>query len=309
MFLPLKGAGKAIASEELRSVFSQLSRDNELQRLLKDSCLLETRSDSEIDPDRVWASQASWKIFPFYVRGVPQGAFALQESSVCQRREFTSLVDIFLAQSSGSVENIRLHSKMVDIAAKDPVTGLQTRKAFQERLQESYLIARRLRHPLTVVRIEIDHMPAYVKQYGSNVSEAILRHVTRHLARYFRKSDTLARFGQEGFAVLMPHTTIVDALKKVEQVVQGIRDSSLKIGRHEGSFEVKVSVSAGVAEFPSHVDNPNDLLRFASDALHRGQSRERAGVTLAKVPTGYVPPFNSRFVRSSPKSLSEGVAG
>jgi diguanylate cyclase (GGDEF)-like protein len=309
MFLALQGAGKSVSIEELRSIFVHLSRDNELQRLLMDSCLIESRSEAEANPERLWSAQTAWRIFPLYVRGRPQGAFAVQENSLCQRREFVNLVGIFLAQAASAVENIRLHSKLVDVAAKDPITGLQTRKIFQERLQENFLIARRLRHPLTVLRIEVDHMPAYVKQYGSSVAEAILRHVTRHLARNFRKSDIMARFGPEGFAVMMPHTAVVDALKKVEHVVQQICESSLRIGRQETAIEVKISASAGLAEFPSHVDNPDDLLRFANEALFRGQGRERAGVTLAKVPTGYVPPFNSRFVRSSPKSLSEGLAG
>ncbi|MEO5668465.1 MAG: GGDEF domain-containing protein [Bdellovibrionota bacterium] len=307
MFLPLQGAGKSIAAEELRSVFSNLPKDGELQRLLRDSCLIESRSQ-EIDQDRVWAAQAVWRVYPFYVRGIPQGAFALQENSVCQRREFNNLVDIFITQAASAVENIRLHSKMVDVSAKDAVTGLQSRKVFQERLQENFLIARRLRHPLTVVRIDIDHMPAYVKQYGSTVSEAILRHVTRHLDRHFRKSDVVARYGQDGFAILMPHTALVDALKKVEEVVRSVRESSLKLGRQEQAIEIKASVSAGVSEFPSHADNPADLLRFANEALFRSQGGSRAGVTLAKVPTGYVPPFNSRFVRSAPKALQDTVA-
>lgn len=308
MFLPLKGAGKSIAAEELRSIFANLVKDGELQRLLRDSCLVESRSQTEADPDHLWIAQTAWRVFPFFVRGIPQGAFAVQESSVCQRREYANLVDIFLAQSASAVENIRLHSKMVDVSAKDPVTGLQSRKVFQERLQENFLIARRLRHPLTVVRIDIDHMPAYVKQYGSSVSEAILRHVTRHLDRHFRKSDIVARFGQDGFAVLMPHTALVDALKKIEQVIQSVRESNLKLGRQDTAIDIKASVSAGVAEFPSHADNPADLLRFANEALFRAQAASMAGVTIAKVPTGYVPPFNSRFVRSAPKALQDGVA-
>jgi|GEM_PF-2584222 len=307
MFLPLKGTGKSIAAEELRDLFAKLPQDSELQRLLKDSCLLESRAQTNSDPDALWAAQTAWRIYPFYVRGMPQGAFAIQENSVCQRREYNSLVEIFLLQAASSVENIRLHSKMVDVSAKDSVTGLHSRKVFGERLQENYLVARRLQHPLTVLRLDIDHMPAYVKKYGSSVSEAILRHVTRHLDRHFRKSDIVARFGQDGFSILMPHTALVDALKKIEQVVQSVRDSSLKLGRQDTAIEIKVSVSAGVSEFPSHADNPADLLRFASEALFRAQAGTLGGVTLAKVPTGYVPPFNSRFVRSAPKALHDSV--
>jgi diguanylate cyclase (GGDEF)-like protein len=308
MLLPTQALGKSVAAEELRALFASLDKDSELQRLLKDSCLVETRARGQnVDEDAAWVAQTAWRIYPFYVRGIPQGIFAIQESSVCQRREYNNLVEIFLAQAASAVENIRLHSKIVDVAAKDSVTGLQSRKIFQERLEENFLIARRLRHPLTVVRLDIDHMPAYVKQYGRAVTEAILRHVTRHLERQFRKSDVVARYGQEGFAVLMPHTAFVDAIKKVEEVLQAVRDSSLKLGRQATSIEIKVSVSCGISEFPSHADNPADLLKLVNEACHRGQRAARGSVTLAKVPTGYVPPFNSRFVRSAPKALAESA--
>lgn len=300
MMLALNGAAKSIAAEELRSVFAKLPQDAELQGLLKDSCLLESR---------IGAAQAGWRIHPFYIRGMPQGAFAIQENSVCRRREYSDLVEIFLLQAAGSVENLRLHSKMVDVSAKDSVTGLHSRKIFGERLQENYLVARRLQHPLTVLRLDIDHMPAYVKQYGSAVSEAILRHVTRHLDRHFRKSDIVARFSQDGFSILMPHTALVDALKKIEEVLQSVRESSLKLGRKDTAIEIKVSVSAGVSEFPSHADNPTDLLRIAGEALFRAQAGALGSLTLAKVPTGYVPPFNSRFVRSAPRVLQDSGRG
>ena len=307
MFLPLGGAGKPVAVEELRALFTTLPRDAELQRLLRDSCLSESCSRTP-EAAEVLASQAVWRIYPFYVRGIPQGAFALQENSHCQRSEFNNLVEIFLAHTAGSVENIRLHSTMFQVTAKDVVTGLESRRVFQERLEEAFQIARRLQHPLTLVRLDVDHMPAHVKQYGGAVSEAILRHVTRHLDRHFRKSDVVARFGQDGFAILMPHTALVEALKKVEQVVNAIRDSSLKLASNVSTLEIKATVSAGVAEFPSHADNIEDLLRLASGAVFRSHSGARASVTLAKFSTGYVAPFKSRYVRSSPKALRERVA-
>ena len=307
MFLPLKGAGRSIAAEELRSLFALLPKDVELQRLLRDSCLIESRS-KDLNEMRLGVDQGAWRIFPFYVRGMPQGAFALQENPSFQRREFANLVEIFLTLAASAVENLRLHSKMRDVAARDSVTGLHSRKVFEERLQENFLIARRLRHPLTVLRIDVDHMPAYVKKYGSSVPEALLRHVTRHLERHFRKSDVIACFGQNGFAIQLPHTALVDALKKVEQVLQAVRESSLKLGRHDTAIEIKASISAGVSEFPSHSDNPTDLLRVANEALFRSQGTFNGCVTLAKVEKGYVPPFNSRFVRSAPQVLQDTSA-
>jgi diguanylate cyclase (GGDEF)-like protein len=312
MFLPqskrIDQNAKNLSPEDLRTLFARLPQDAELQRLLSDSTRLEARSaDQEILQEQIWEAQKKWRVYPLYVRGLPQGVFVIQENSTCQRREFDRIVSIFLSVTSLAVENLRLHSKMVEVAARDTATGLQTRKAFQDRLYQSFLIARRLQHPLTVLRLDVDHMAAYTKQYGSSVTESILRHVTRHLEKCFRKSDVMARYSAEGFAVILPHTAFVDAMKKVESLLQAIGESKLKLGRGEQEISIRVSVSGGVAEFPSHADNPADLIRFASEALYRGQGYGRGVCTIAKVPTGYVPPFNSRFIRSSPKALQENV--
>jgi diguanylate cyclase (GGDEF)-like protein len=312
MFLPqskrIGQNAKNLSPEDLRTLFARLPQDAELQRLLSDSTRLEARgTDQEILQEQIWEAQKKWRVYPLYVRGLPQGVFVIQENSTCQRREFDRIVSIFLSVTSLAVENLRLHSKMVEVAARDTATGLQTRKAFQDRLYQSFLIARRLQHPLTVLRLDVDHMAAYTKQYGSSVTESILRHVTRHLEKCFRKSDVMARYSAEGFAVILPHTAFVDAMKKVESLLQAIGESKLKLGRGEQEISIRVSVSGGMAEFPSHADNPADLIRFASEALHRGQGYGRGVCTIAKVPTGYVPPFNSRFIRSSPKALQENV--
>lgn len=311
MFLPLRaGVNTSRARiEDLRDCFNTLPSDRELQRLLQDACLLEAPTDGEISQELLWSSRTPWVIFPVVLRGVPQGFFAMQKHSVCERNEFNDVMNIYLSSATTAIENIRLHSRMGEINSRDNVTGLLTRKLFQERLQENFLIARRLRHPLTLLRLDVQHMESYSKRYGSNVRDAILRHVSKQLQRFFRQSDIMARFSDKGFAIIMPHTTLIDAMKKSEDLVCALSDSSLRLGTGEAEFEIRVDACAGLAEFPSHTDNPSDLVRFANEAVFRGMNKDRSAVTMAKVPMGYVPPFNSRFIRSSPKSLQESGVG
>lgn len=295
MFLP------QIPNTDLRQVFEKLKEDAELQKLLRDASSLESAGSED-------KKSARWNVFPLLVRGVPQGAFALQESPHSQNKELSKLANLLVSQAAMALENIRLHSRVLEVSSRDSATGLQTRKYFQERMQQEFLIARRLRHPLTLLRLEVDHMGLHVKQQGSQVSDAILRHVTRHLERCFRKSDILARYSKEGFAIVLPHTALVDALKKTESLIQTLQASQLKINLDGGREALlRVSLSAGLVEFPSHAENSMELIKLADEAVHQGQARTQGSSSIARVPSGYIPPFNSRFVRSAPKGLHDKV--
>lgn len=311
MFLPLRAdlATSRARIEDLRDCFKGLPQDRELQRLLQDACLLESPASGEVDQELLWSSRAPWLIFPMILRGVPQGFFAVQKHAVCDRKEFQDVMKIYLTTVGTTIENLRLHSRMGEINSQDNVTGLLTRKIFQERLQENFLIARRLKHPITLLRLDVQHMDAYTKRHGSHIRDAILRHVSRYMKRFFRQSDVLARFSNDGFAIIMPHTALIDAMKKSEELITALAESRLKIGSGEAEFEIRVDACAGLAEFPSHADGPSDLMRFATEAVYRGMNKDKAAVTMAKVPMGYVPPFNSRFIRSAPKNLQERGVG
>ncbi len=310
MFLPLRAdlATNRARVEDLRNCFEKLPQDRELQRLLQDACLLEAPTDGEVSQDLLWSSRTPWMIVPLILRGIPQGFFAIQKHAVCDRKEFKDVANIYLTGTSTTIENLRLHSRMGEVNSRDNVTGLLSRKVFNERMEECFLIAGRLKHPVTLLRLDVQHMDAFTKRYGVHVRDAILRHVSRHLKRFFRQSDVLARFTTDGFAVIMPHTALMDALKKSEEFIVALSDSKLKIGSGEAEFELKIDACAGLAEYPSHADSASDLIRFATEAVFRGMNKDKKAVTMAKVPMGYVPPFNSRFIRSSPKAFAEAGA-
>jgi diguanylate cyclase (GGDEF)-like protein len=128
-------------------------------------------------------------------------------------------------------------------ATVDPLTGVASRGAILERLRIEVAQARRYRHPLAVVLLDVDRFGEINDAYGIAGGDAVLREVALRMRLRVREADALGRAGSDGFLATLPHTddagaaTFADALR----VRLGLRPVRV------GDAELKVTVSIGVA--------------------------------------------------------------
>jgi diguanylate cyclase (GGDEF)-like protein len=128
-------------------------------------------------------------------------------------------------------------------ATVDPLTGVASRGAILERLRIEVAQARRYRHPLAVVLLDVDRFSEINDAYGIAGGDAVLREVALRMRLRIREADALGRAGSDGFLATLPHTdtagaaTFADALR----VRLGLRPMRV------GDAELKVTVSVGVA--------------------------------------------------------------
>jgi diguanylate cyclase (GGDEF)-like protein len=128
-------------------------------------------------------------------------------------------------------------------ATVDPLTGVASRGAILERLRIEVAQARRYRHPLAVVLLDVDRFGEINDAYGISGGDAVLREVALRMRLRVREADALGRAGSDGFLATLPHTddagaaTFADALR----IRLGLRPVRI------GDSELKVTVSIGVA--------------------------------------------------------------
>ncbi len=125
----------------------------------------------------------------------------------------------------------------------DPLTGISSRGAILERLRIEVAQARRYRHPLAVVLLDVDRFGEINEAYGIAGGDAVLREVALRMRLRVREADALGRAGSDGFLATLPHTdeagaaTFADALR----IRLGLRPVRV------GDSELQVTVSIGVA--------------------------------------------------------------
>ena len=170
-------------------------------------------------------------------------------------------------------------------ATVDPLTGISSRGAILERLRIEVAQARRYRHPLAVVLIDVDRFGEINDAYGIAGGDAVLREVALRMRLRVREADALGRSGSDGFLAILPHTdragaaTFADALR----IRLGLRPVRV------GDSELKVTVSVGVSTMAPGEDLDVDgVLGRAQEAL--GGARRAGG---NRISVGEGPPLGS----------------
>jgi diguanylate cyclase (GGDEF)-like protein len=145
---------------------------------------------------------------------------------------------------------------------KDPLTGLLNHRSFQERLGEELARARREGYPVSVIALDLDEFKAINDEFGHACGDEALRLVARAMTAELRPGDVCGRVGGDEFAIGIVRTGAEAAEVIVERIRSAVRAASA------GSRAGRVTLSAGIAEFPIHADVQEELLHLADGAMY-----------------------------------------
>lgn len=140
------------------------------------------------------------------------------------------------------------------LATTDCLTGLVNRRAFFEQAEAARLFALRLRKPLALVMLDIDHFKQINDRHGHAVGDDALRVFAATARGTLREHDIMGRLGGEEFAIALPGTDLDGALQAAERLRAAV--TAMPLATSEG--EHTMTVSAGVA-----VLDPNEPLTAA----------------------------------------------
>jgi diguanylate cyclase (GGDEF)-like protein len=156
-------------------------------------------------------------------------------------------------------------------ARTDPKTELANMKHWNQLAQAEVERARRFGRPLSVVLADFDLLRDVNNRYGHLMGDQMIRRVADAIRASLREYDVPARFGGDEFAVLMPETTLPEAMAVAERIRRGVEAIVLK----SGDGAVPASVSIGVALFPAHGRTASDLLAAADRAVYQAKALGR----------------------------------
>jgi diguanylate cyclase (GGDEF)-like protein len=156
-------------------------------------------------------------------------------------------------------------------ARTDPKTELANMKHWNQLAQAEVERARRFGRPLSVVLADFDLLRDVNNRYGHLMGDQMIRRVADAIRASLREYDVPARFGGDEFAVLMPETTLPEAMAVAERIRRGVEAIALK----SGDGTVPASVSIGVALFPAHGRTASDLLAAADRAVYQAKALGR----------------------------------
>ena len=162
---------------------------------------------------------------------------------------------------------------LCELSSRDPLTGLSNRRQFELQLASEIDRVARAGEPALVLMIDIDHFKKVNDAHGHQAGDLVLKAVAVGLAACIRPMDTVARFGGEEFAMILPNCAPSFAQAVAERIRTHVGDSAISIGNGE---EVRVTVSIGGAFAPQWVRSSALLwVERADQQLYRAKSAGR----------------------------------
>jgi diguanylate cyclase (GGDEF)-like protein len=222
----------------------------------------------EID-DRVHGLQVGADDYlpkPFSERELEARIFAALRSKTNQ---------VELSERNRQLESMLHHVE--SLAITDPLTGLFNRRRFADVLRREVAVTRRYKNSLALLMIDLDHFKVINDRFGHDAGDEVLRAIAAALSSGLREVDLAARYGGEEFAVVMPHTSKVNAVIVAERVAK-------QIGALQHQFQgetLSLTASIGIAEVADLGDPTSENLVKAADvALYEAKRAGRNRIVL-----------------------------
>ncbi|MBF0421828.1 MAG: diguanylate cyclase [Magnetococcales bacterium] len=218
---------------------------------------------------------------PILARGSVQALLTLYLSPDYQHSpEDEALLTNVAFTLAGILERRRLEEKMRHMAHHDLLTSLPNRALFTEHLTLSLAKAARRNNLLALMIIDLDHFKQVNDTWGHAVGDQVLITTTKRIRACLRASDLIARLGGDEFAVILSDladrgSASLVAEKIVHEVCQPMIDTSAP---------VTIGASVGIAIYPEHALDGDELMIRADKAMYEVKQQGRNGYRFVNTP-------------------------
>ncbi|QOY95130.1 diguanylate cyclase [Massilia sp. UMI-21] len=189
---------------------------------------------------------------------------------------------LFVAnQLAAAIQRKQLQAGMHFMAMHDELTHLPNRRLFHDRLGTALARAQRQHTRLALLFIDLNRFKQVNDQHGHLVGDRLLQQVAHRIAACVRDSDTLARLGGDEFVALLENIVLPeDAAPVVDKIRQAL---SAPFALGDG-LVLATSASIGVAHYPEHGDNMQELMSRADQAMYDVKQAAAGAPAMADTP-------------------------
>ncbi len=130
-------------------------------------------------------------------------------------------------------------------AETDALTGLKNRRAFTAAAEALVELARRERHPVSVMVIDLDRFKAINDDHGHSIGDLMLQRAAKAMIDSVRRSDVCGRLGGDEFAVVLPNTDEDAAHGVAGKLLARMAASTLQVGEREVPIQLSIGIACG----------------------------------------------------------------
>lgn len=202
--------------------------------------------------------------------------FTGREVELC---EFIAELSAIPLQNAHLFESLELTKMNLErLTLIDDLTGVYNRRFLFRKLHEEIERARRYKHFLCCIMLDVDNFKQVNDLYGHSRGDMVLKEIATVIQLVVRRSDIFARYGGEEFVLLLPQTDPQGAVTEAERIRRMVREHSFR----EIEPSLHLTVSLGIASYPLNaIKDPADLLKLADAALYKAKHAGKDAIACA----------------------------
>jgi diguanylate cyclase (GGDEF)-like protein len=189
------------------------------------------------------------------------------------------LVGLFVAYRRVQLRERAAQSAIERLAHFDMLTGLPNRALLMDRLSQESARAKRGARPFAVLMLDLDGFKKVNDTWGHAAGDYVLKQVGSRSRACVRESDTIGRLGGDEFLAILPETSLEGA----QGVAEKLREA-LRAPYDVPKATATLGASIGIAIFPQHGTDADDLQRAADAALYQSKREGKNRITVARTP-------------------------
>ncbi len=235
---------------------------------LKFLALLQSRDDLKEKPVIMLTSHND---VATKVRGLESGA-SDYITKPFEPQELVARLKVHLQLKTLQDELRRSNHLLLELAQTDPLTRLCNRRSFTEMLENELSRCQRKDTPCSLIMCDIDHFKRVNDTHGHQAGDEVLILVADMLREHLRPYDIAARYGGEEFCLVLPETSLEQAMVVANRIRQYVESFTFN-GELTG---IRLTLSLGVATLDKTEKlSEGELIRLADEALYLAKNNGR----------------------------------
>lgn len=171
---------------------------------------------------------------------------------------------------------IEQEQKILRLASTDDLTGLLTRRAFRERMENEMQRMRREKGMMGIIIGDIDLFKSVNDTYGHLAGDMVLQHFAQCLQENCRSYDYVGRYGGEEFIIGVPGAGLLETTEIAERIRNTIQNTSIPLPGRDAVIKITASFGVDAVNLRNgNVHMAEELINHADEALYLAKARGR----------------------------------
>jgi len=168
------------------------------------------------------------------------------------------------------------YEKIYQNATHDGLSKLLNHQTYKERFAEEIQRAKRFQHHMAVLIFDLDKFKRINDTLGHPYGDYVIQTVAKIMSENVRTIDVVARYGGEEYAIILINTTAEMAKVVAQRIVDNIAEYPYSMDGES----VRMTISGGMSEYPTHSENLKDLIDLADKAMYNAKQNGGNGIII-----------------------------